>query len=268
MIMISNKRLTENFLTLLETIFQENFHEFNEDRIISDLQLFIEQHLENGCTLKRIVSVISEETEATQAYLYESNQLNQNRELVLEFIKSAIKTAIKAPVAAAGYVKGVKDRATTAFGKAFGAGYATGRGRAYTGQDSTPTGFSSGRQAGEQGVINRRAQAQQSSQSTRASDRVTVNSTEPNYSTTQQSPTNLHRQTQPTPNQQRQADPNRYRQRAQMVRNRGIAYRQFATVARQQRANRQQRSQTQPTIRTTNVGGSRPAPPVRSAINP
>jgi hypothetical protein len=261
--MISNKRLTKNFLNLLETILQENSRNFDENRIISNLEYFIQEHLESDCTLKRIVTVISEETEATQAYLYESNQLNENRELVLEFIKNAIKAVIKAPVAAAGYVKGVKDRATTAFGKAFGAGYATGRGKSYTGQDSTPTGFSSGRQAGEQGVIDRRSQ--QPAQQTRTSDRVTVNDTQPNYST---SPTNLHRATQPTPNQQRQADPNRYRQQAQVARNRGIAYRQFANVARQQRANRQQRSQTQPSVRTTNVGGSRPAPPVRSAINP
>lgn len=262
MIMISNKRLTENYLTLLKTILQENAHNFDEDRIISDLQTFIEQHLENGCTLKRIVTIVSEETDATQFYLYESNELTENRDLVLEFIKNAIKGIVKAPVKAAGYVKGLKDRATTSFGKAFGQGYASGRGRAYTGQDSTPTGFSSGRQSGEQEVINRRSQT---TQPTTASTRVTVNDTQPNYST---SPANLHRQTQPTPNQQRQADPNRYRQRAQMVRNRGIAYRQFANVARQQRANRQQRAQSQPSIRTTNVGGSRPAPPVRSAINP
>jgi hypothetical protein len=254
--MISNKRLTEHFLNLLETILQENVNTFNENKIVSQLEYFIQEHLDSGCTLKRITNVIYEETESAQQYLYENNQLNQNRELVLEFIKNAIKGIIKAPVKAAGYVKGLKDRATTAFGRAYGQGYASGRGSSYTGHDTSPTGFSPGRQAGEQEVIDRR---QQANQPARASDRVTVNDTQPNYQTPQttQAPQNLYRQQSQT----QQRNP---RQVIRLNRQRQQTARQFMRTARTAQQNRNNR----PTGRTTNVGGSRPAPPVMSAIDP
>lgn len=227
--MLGNQRISENFTYLLENIFQENSSNYNVNKVKKQIEQFVTEHLDYGYTFKKVTTVMLEDVEYLQIYLSESNQLTENRDYLLTEIKGLIKGLVKAPVRVSGYVAGLKDRATTAFGRAYGKGYASGRGREYTGRDTTPTGFSSGREEGEQEVIARRAQRADQQQ-----DRVTVNTTEPNYSQGSSRVTvgagqtqNLYRQSSTGERQRRQAD-TAERQRRQTAA-------QFMRTARQSR---------------------------------
>jgi hypothetical protein len=184
--MTKHRNLSEDFLQLLEEILNENRTTFKQHKVQESIESFILENLEKSYSLRQIKNVMLEEIEGVQHYLYESNQLNENHTVVLEGIKDVIKGVAKAPFRAAGYVKGLSDRIAGSAGRAYGSGYASGRGSRYTGSDddeydSTPEPqqrrpgvrdrFASGRMAGEADVIARRQPTQP-----RGAERVTMGS--------------------------------------------------------------------------------------------